>query len=187
MELDNGRKAVLDDPSPMLVNNLDVSIHASTQPQTVYRPWILNPDLTNQSAVARSAAATTGVDNRNNVEQVFIATPAEGEYVITVTHNGGLPNGETPSAQWASVISSGDIPLSPKFNTTETLSGDQFAAGFESDPGAYLELHYTTDIRDPQTWTPLGVLVTESSQNIILPEVAASNAFFRLKRVTVAP
>ena len=30
---------------------------------TLYRPWILSPDLTNKTAAVRSAAATRGVDN----------------------------------------------------------------------------------------------------------------------------
>lgn len=59
----------------------------------VFMPWVLNPDLTNKSAVARSAPATTGYDDRNNVEQVVIPAPTPGLYRIVVIHSGGLPGG----------------------------------------------------------------------------------------------
>ena len=39
----------------------------------------MNPDLTNKTESARSAAATTGVDKRNNVEQVYIGNPTPGQ------------------------------------------------------------------------------------------------------------
>ena len=89
-------------PDPMLVNNLDVVVeHLGTA--TISRPWVLNPDLTNKTAAARSAAATRGVDNRNNVERISIASPAAGEYRITVTHSGGLPH-PAPTTQKVSVV-----------------------------------------------------------------------------------
>jgi hypothetical protein len=64
----------------------------------------MSPDLTNKTESARSAAATTGVDNRNNVEQVYLATPTPGRYRIMVTHSGGLPGGLPPSSQWVPIV-----------------------------------------------------------------------------------
>jgi hypothetical protein len=61
-------------PAIKLVNDLDLRVYSPSGTVTNY-PWILNPDLTNRTSVARSAAATTGDDNRNNVEQVYIANP----------------------------------------------------------------------------------------------------------------
>ena len=154
-------------------------IQPAAQTQTVHRPWILNPDLVNKSYIARSAPATTGIDNRNNAEQVFIANPTAGEYTITVAHSGGLSGGAAPSAQWVSVITSGDIPLQPTFHSADAIS-----AGFISDPGAYLTVEYTTDIRDPQSWVSDGTLITGNSTNWILPSLSPSTTFIRLLRVT---
>lgn len=72
--------ASLNPATRMLVNDLDVRlIHLPTN--TVYSPWILNPAVP-------AAAAERGDNNRDNVEQVFIANAPVGEYRILITHKG---------------------------------------------------------------------------------------------------
>lgn len=66
----------------MLVNDLDLRI---TSNGTTYAPWVLDP-------ANWSNAATTGDNFRDNVEQVYIASPAAGTYTITVNHKGTLAN-----------------------------------------------------------------------------------------------
>lgn len=58
-----------------LVNDLDLEV--TTADNTVFLPWILDPDLPEQSAVR-------GKDKLNNAEQVTIENPASGSYTITV-------------------------------------------------------------------------------------------------------
>ncbi|MBI5061540.1 MAG: S8 family serine peptidase, partial [Candidatus Aenigmarchaeota archaeon] len=58
-----------------LVNNLDLYVIAPNG--TVYKPWILNPAIP-------ANAATTGVDSRNNLEQVEVANPASGTWKVRV-------------------------------------------------------------------------------------------------------
>jgi len=60
------------------------------------------------------AAATRGVDNRNNVERVSIAAPAAGQYRITLTHSAGLAGNPAPSAQPVSVVLGGVVPEAPR-------------------------------------------------------------------------
>ncbi len=78
----------LDPTNRMLVNDLDIRVtyrNPATGAVSTFRPWILNP--------ARPAdAATTGDNDRDNVEKIFIANPAAGTYTITVTHKGTLRN-----------------------------------------------------------------------------------------------
>jgi len=74
-----------DPQDAMLVNNLELTVE-QLDGRTLYRPWVLNPDLDGESAALRSAAATRGVDNRNNVERVSIAAPAAG-HVTPETHS----------------------------------------------------------------------------------------------------
>lgn len=77
--------AVLNDPAIKLVNDLDIRASDGT---TTYYPWILNP-------ANPSAAATTGDNIRDNVEQIFIAHPVAGKtYTFTVTHKNSLANDE---------------------------------------------------------------------------------------------
>lgn len=70
----------LDPSNRMLVNDLDIRV---TRSGTTYFPWKLNP-------ANPSAAATTGDNDRDNVEKIFIANPTAGTYTITVTHKGTL-------------------------------------------------------------------------------------------------
>ena len=175
---------LVDDPTPMLVNNMDVRVETEDGFQT-FMPWVLNPDLTNKSAVARATTATTGYDDRNNVEQVFIRTPAPGIYRIVLTHSGGLPGGATPADQWVSVLTSGDTPLPPKVTQIEhSPSMEECLVEFECDPGAYLHLETTTNLLDESSWELAGTLVTESWSNSVLSECDGHIRFWRLRRET---
>lgn len=96
--------ASIDPTNAMLVNDLDLRLISAGG--TTNSPWILNPDLLGKSSTARSAAATTGDDDRNNVEQVFVASPTSGIYTVRVTHKGTL-HGSTP--QSFSLMTSGNL------------------------------------------------------------------------------
>lgn len=75
----------LDNTTPRLVNDLDISIKDSQN--TTYRAWILDP-------ANPSAPATTGDNVRDNVEQVFIANATPGKsYTLTISHKGTLVRG----------------------------------------------------------------------------------------------
>ena len=70
----------VNDPTPVLVNDLDIRI---TKDGAAFYPWRLES--------SPSALATrTGDNNVDNIEQIKIDNPAAGEYVITVTHKGSL-------------------------------------------------------------------------------------------------
>jgi len=59
-----------------LVNDLDLVVIAPNG--TIYRPWSLN-------RYTPSASATTGIDRKNNVEQVYVDDPCDGNWTINVT------------------------------------------------------------------------------------------------------
>ena len=179
---DPPQSLILDNPHPMLVNNLDLTIENDAHTYT-WMPWVLNPDLTNKSEAARATAASTGYDDRNNVEQVYISEPDQGYYRITVSHSGGLPAGQSPSAQWVSVVSSGDIPLPPRVSKVEMApSGGETLLTFESDPGAYLVLETAADLNLAQAWAGVGQLVTESTSSTVLVDADSETRFWRLRR-----
>lgn len=71
------------DPTPALVNDLDIRITKNT---TTYFPWKLNSDPS-------LPAIRTGDNSVDNVEQVKIDAPTAGEYTITVTSKGALVTG----------------------------------------------------------------------------------------------
>lgn len=72
------------DATAALVNDLDIRI---TKSGVTYFPWKLN-------VFASSDATQSGDNNVDNVEQVFIDTPTNSNYVVTITHKGTLQTGK---------------------------------------------------------------------------------------------
>ncbi len=88
----------IDDPTPMLVNDLDLRVIDGNDEVTL--PWVIDFDHSTPSTY--SNAATRGDNVVDNVEKVEIDNP-DGEYLIRVSHKGILDEGE----QAVSVILSG--------------------------------------------------------------------------------
>jgi len=174
----------IDPTTPMLVNNIDFWLETEDGSQT-FLPWVLNPDLTNKTEAARAAAATTGYDNRNNIEQVVIAVPTAGTYRVFVAHAGGTAGGQTPTNQWITMLSDGDIPFDPDIKMFERASfTNQFLLTFECDPGASLILETSTNLLSGSSWVHEGTLTTESWTNAVLATPGANVRFWRLRRET---
>ncbi len=77
----------VDNPIPVLVNDLDMRVSAPDSTQ--YKPYILN-------LAAKNNPATTGDNVVDNVEQVFIANPdQQGDYTIAINHKGTLGSPQT--------------------------------------------------------------------------------------------
>ena len=75
----------LNNTAPRLVNDLDIRIKDNQN--NTYRPWILDP-------ANPSAAAVTGDNFRDNVEQVYIANATPGKsYTLSISHKGTLLKG----------------------------------------------------------------------------------------------
>lgn len=141
--------AQLDPTDPMLVNDLDMNISDGT---TTYYPYKLdgqNP----------ANAATTGDNNVDNVEKIFIANPTVGTYTITIDHDGSITGGSQAFSLIVSGIEAGeftaprDLQASVIGNTVDLIwtkpsevipSSDLLNDGFES---------YTDFALDFAPWT----------------------------------
>ncbi len=99
---------MLDNPTPALVNDLDIRI---TKNGTTYYPWKLNPALP-------SAGATKGDNIVDNFEKIQIDN-ASGTYTVTISHKGNLKYNK----QVVSVIVTG-ISNPFAINTTDGESRD---------------------------------------------------------------
>ncbi len=76
---------VLNNPAKKLVNDLDIRISDGT---TTSMPWVL-------SRTNPAAAATTGDNSTDNVENIVVNNAVPGKsYTITVTHKGTLARGQ---------------------------------------------------------------------------------------------
>jgi hypothetical protein len=61
--------------NPTLINNLNLVLVDPSG--AVWRPWVLNP-------ASPAITATTGIDNRNNQEQVTVPSPEKGTWLVRV-------------------------------------------------------------------------------------------------------
>jgi PKD repeat protein len=82
----------LDPTETMLVNNLDLRLIAGDG--TVRKPWVLNP-------ASPSSPATTGDNNRDNIEQVYVQNPAD-TYTVRITMENDIAGNQS---QWVSILS----------------------------------------------------------------------------------
>jgi len=75
-----------DDREKALVNDLNLTI---TGPDGTHFPYVM-PHVGDWSVGSIDDNAVTGVNDVDNVEQVFLASPTEGEYTVTVNYAGSL-------------------------------------------------------------------------------------------------
>jgi len=102
--------ASLNPSTSMLVNDLDVRVMRNSD-STIYYPYILNPS-------SPSSAASSGDNTKDNVEQIYISSPASGSYTVIVTHKGNLSGG---SSQDFSLIIDGGEPTAQPLNCLTTI------------------------------------------------------------------
>ena len=75
---DYGSPDVVDDNTLRLVNDLDLLVIAPDS--TEYFPFVLDPGNPGEPA-------TTGINIRDNVEQVYISNPIQGQYTVVVNYS----------------------------------------------------------------------------------------------------
>ena len=93
----------LDPTNLMLVNDLDMRVIRDSD-SSIYYPYTLNPS-------SPSSAATTGDNTRDNVEQIFIATPSPGNYTLVISHKSSLTGGN--SQDFSIILDGGRIEPIP--------------------------------------------------------------------------
>ena len=127
-----------DSRTARLVNNLDLRVNGPGG--TVHQPYVM-PYVGDWTPAKLSAAATTGQNNVDNVEQVYIAAPpAAGVYTAVVTFTGALTGGMqnfslvltggvTPAAAAAPIVSSITPASGSSGTAVVTVGGGNFALG----------------------------------------------------------
>jgi hypothetical protein len=131
----NVSNGTVNDPTPRLVNDLDLRISDGT---TTYMPWKLD--------FSGSAFTNSKGDNIvDNIERVDIDVPVTGVYTVTVTHKGTLQGTEggpfDPQSQDFSLIITGnnltlsvnENDLARKLAVYPNPSSGEFTVTFESN------------------------------------------------------
>jgi hypothetical protein len=101
----SSKNNLLNDSTPVLVNDLDLRITAPDG-NTIFFPWKLQ--LSNISA-----AAITGDNTVDTVENIDITVPLAGTYTLDVTHKGTLMNG---NQDFSLIITGSNIVLNKSGN-----------------------------------------------------------------------
>ena len=146
--------------------------------------FLKNPDLAQERESVRNTPATTGYDDINNIEQVEISAPTPGYYRIVVVHAGGTSGGQSPSEQKVSILTSGDIPLSPEIAEFEqSPTNGIFLLSVECDPGAYMQVESCTDLTSG-SWQTNGTFTTVANTNSVFVTSRSDVRFWRVRRET---
>lgn len=125
----NGGDLAANDPTPVLVNDLDIRV-TKVSNSTTYFPWKLTADP--------SAPAIRNEDNNvDNIEQVKIDNPTAGEYLITVTHKRNLMSGSQKyslvitglTSAFAITPNSDDLTVCANQNAVYTFNYTQSGTG----------------------------------------------------------
>lgn len=125
--LANGGNLSANDPTPALVNDLDIRI---TKNAVTYFPWKLN-------IFASSDAIQTGDNAVDNVEQVKIDSPTNNDYTITITHKGILQTGKQNyslvitgiTSSFSIIPTSSDLTMCSNQNAVYTYNYKQSGIG----------------------------------------------------------
>lgn len=111
-----------------VIHNLDVKINAPDG-TTVYQPFVM-PFVGTWTTAAMSLPATTGKNNVDNVEQVYLAVPSQpGNYTVSVSLDGTIT---TASQVYSLIVTGGtDVEANPPPNLTLTspANGAAFLSG----------------------------------------------------------
>ena len=129
-----------DSRTPNLKHNLDAKITAPNG-STIYSPYIM-PFVGTWTQASMSSPATTGKNNVDNVEQVYLAAPSQaGTYTVTVSVDGTL----TTSNQAYSLVITGGAEVASNPPPTVTLTSPADGSSFL--PGAAVTVSATaTDL-----------------------------------------
>jgi hypothetical protein len=156
--------------NPALINNLNLTV---TDPSaTVFNPWVLDP-------ANPANAAVRGVDNRNNIEQVTILSPAAGNYSITIS-GASIPSGPQQYALTWEFDNNGIQILYP--NGGEVLqpgtnAGTIFWDSFGVTGNQTVE--YSTN--NGSSWTSLGTVTsTVNNASWTVPPTVSSQYLMRI-------
>lgn len=103
------RNGIVNDPTPVLVNDLDLRITNGTE---VSFPWKLDLANLNEPAIK-------GDNIVDNVEKVEVTSTQAGEYTLTVTHKGTLTTG---AQNFSLVLTGTGVSLGKTANSFKTLS-----------------------------------------------------------------
>ena len=182
----------VDPTAKRLVQDLDLRVYppgvGTFNPDAttnIFKPWILQPDVTLERDTIRNSPATTGNDDTNNVEQVYINAPTtNGVYKVRVTSRNALP----VAGQWVSITLSGvQVPAVnftiSNFSQIPGSNPPSWNISFNAVVGG---VYYLQGSNNLTTWSNLSAPIiarTENVTTVVTAPPGASAFFWRFARV----
>jgi len=117
----------LNDPTPALVNDLDLRI---TKDGTEYMPWRLSLSLIG------GVGNSQGDNTVDNVERIDIETPESGQYTLTVSHKGTL-QGASNKQDFSLILTGNNLTLS-----TDDISLSDNMSLYPNPTNDYFDLNF---------------------------------------------
>ena len=175
----NPQPVALDPTNRVLVNDLDLRVIAPNG--TTNFPYVLNP-------ASPASAAVTADNDRDNVEQSDIASPAtNGVYLVRVTHKGTLRDdtGAT-SDQWVSILVSGNIAQAEPpvvIDRIAQIATNAVGLRWEANVGRVYQVEFRDNVGSG-TWSPATGEISATKTNLAVSVPMTSDTrFYRLARV----
>jgi len=162
------------DPGDLMLRN-DLDLRVTSPTSVVHEPWVLNPAVP-------AGPASTGDNTRDNVEQVVIASPMTGEYVVCITHKGALVDGR----QQVSIIISGNTATdAPAHQVTFFVqtAAEEFTIVWPTVVGANYQIESSTHL---SVWTEEGGEISPLTTTTAVPLTVIGGTpykFYRIKRL----
>lgn len=159
----------------MLVNDLDLRLISPSG--STNRPWVLNP-------ANRTAAAITGDNFRDNVEQAEVANPQNGVWLVRVTHKGQLRNDQGAVAdQRLSLALWGNLaqpPVLPRFNHIAMVSSNAVSLRWDSEVGRVYKVQHRADVAAGAWQDSTGEISATKTNTAVTLAADSANRFYRL-------
>lgn len=171
----------INDNLRMLVNDFQLRVTSDGQ---TFHPFVMN-------ASNPAALATTGINDRDNVEQVLIASPvASQQYEIVLSPAAGetfVDEDGNPAPQDVAVVISGiesNPSLELEISSVVRTDVDEFTVVWPALVGAVYQIQESDDL---VTFSDLGGEVTAQTSLVALPITSdpslEGNKFWRVKRI----
>ncbi len=177
-----GSQAILgmiDDNTSRLVNDLDMTIEGPLPTTTLHEPWILDPENPSQ-------AATTGDNDRDNVEQVLIPGDGssfgiDGLYKVTIKLDPDQM--ALVGSQPVSIVIVGALAVDIPFRILAidpTGVGGDYTIQWGSNVGATYGIERSSDLITWQSTSVDIVAIKEITSHVVQATPGANREFFRV-------
>jgi hypothetical protein len=164
----------------MLTNDLDLRVISPGG--TTNFPYVLNP-------ASPGSPATQTNNDVDNVEQVYIPSPATGIYTVQITHKGTLvdDHGKT-NYQNVSIMLSGNVaqPAIPLqiASIQPIAASNTIALAWGSDVGRVYSVQTETNIASANWQSVTGELsATKTTTAFVLTSSSTTNMFYRIVQI----